>query len=101
MEADARKLYELIWRQFVACQMPSAQYDVTTITVTAADFELKAKGRVLRFDGWTKVQPAQKRKDEEELVLPDVKPGENLQLEQLVPAQHFTKPPAVLAKPVW
>ncbi len=94
MEADARKLYELIWRQFVACQMPSAQYDVTTITVTAADFELKAKGRVLRFDGWTKVQPAQKRKDEEELVLPDVKPGENLRLEQLVPAQHFTKPPA-------
>ncbi|WP_337881408.1 type I DNA topoisomerase [Rheinheimera sp.] len=94
MEADARKLYELIWRQFVACQMPAALYDVTTITVQAGDFELKAKGRVLKFDGWTRVQPAQKRKDEEELELPDVKPGQSLSLQQLYPVQHFTKPPA-------
>ncbi|GAB58596.1 type I DNA topoisomerase [Rheinheimera nanhaiensis] len=94
MEADARKLYELIWRQFVACQMPPALYDVTNISVQAGEFELKAKGRVLRFDGWTKVQPAQKRKDEEENELPDVKPGETLTLAQLHSAQHFTKPPA-------
>lgn len=94
MEADARKLYELIWRQFVACQMPPALYDVTNITVQAGEFELKAKGRVLRFDGWTKVQPAVKRKDEEENELPDVKPGEALTLVQLHSAQHFTKPPA-------
>ena len=94
MEADAKKLYELIWRQFVACQMPNAQYDVTNITVQAGDFELKAKGRVLRFDGWTRVQPAQKRKDEEEKELPDVKVGELLALQQLLPAQHFTKPTA-------
>jgi len=94
MEADARKLYELVWRQFVACQMPPAQYDVTNIIVKAGDFELKAKGRVLRFDGWTKVQPAVKRKDEEDNVLPDVKPGEELTLEQLHSAQHFTKPAA-------
>lgn len=94
MEADARKLYELIWRQFVACQMPPAQYDVTNITVSAADFELKAKGRVLRFDGWTRVQPAVKRKGEEEAELPDVKTGEVLSLQDLIAAQHFTKPPA-------
>lgn len=94
MEADAKKLYELIWRQFVACQMPNALYDVTNITVQAGDFELKAKGRVLRFDGWTRVQPAQKRKDEEEKELPDLKVGEQLKLQQLIPAQHFTKPPA-------
>ncbi len=94
MEADARKLYELIWRQFVACQMPPALYDVTNISVRAGDFELKAKGRVLRFDGWTRVQPAVKRKDEEENVLPDVKPGEILSLQQLHSAQHFTKPAA-------
>lgn len=94
MEADARKLYELIWRQFVACQMPPALYDVSNIIVKAGDFELKAKGRVLRFDGWTKVQPALKRKDEEDNVLPDVKPGEILSLEQLISAQHFTKPAA-------
>jgi DNA topoisomerase-1 len=94
MEVDAKKLYELIWRQFVACQMPPALYDVTNITVAAGEFELRAKGRVLRFDGWTRVQPAQKRKDEEENELPDLKVGEVLALEQLLPAQHFTKPPA-------
>jgi DNA topoisomerase-1 len=94
MEVDAKKLYELIWRQFVACQMPPALYDVTNITVQAGEFELRAKGRVLRFDGWTRVQPAQKRKDEEENELPDLKVGEVLALEQLLPAQHFTKPPA-------
>lgn len=94
MEADARKLYELIWRQFVACQMPAAQYDVTNITVAASEFELKAKGRVLRFDGWTRVQPAVKRKGEEDSELPDVKAGEILTLDTLDAAQHFTKPPA-------
>jgi DNA topoisomerase-1 len=54
MEADAQKLYQLIWRQFVACQMTPAQYDSTTLTVGAGDFRLKARGRILRFDGWTK-----------------------------------------------
>ncbi|PTB84464.1 DNA topoisomerase I subunit omega, partial [Pseudidiomarina aestuarii] len=57
MERDAQRLYELIWRQFVACQMTPARYDATTLTVTAGDYELKARGRVLRFAGWTKVQP--------------------------------------------
>ncbi|MGI5309274.1 type I DNA topoisomerase [Rheinheimera sp. WS51] len=94
MEADARKLYELIWRQFVACQMPPALYDVTNVIVQAGEFELRAKGRVLRFDGWTKVQPVAKRKGEEDSVLPDVKPGEVLNLQQLNDTQHFTKPTA-------
>jgi len=94
MEADARKLYELIWRQFVACQMPPALYDVTNITVQAGDFELKAKGRVLRFDGWTRVQPQMKRKDDEDAELPNLQVGDPLSLQELLPAQHFTKPPA-------
>ncbi len=42
MEADAQKLYQLIWRQFVACQMTPAQYDSTTLTVGAGDFRLKS-----------------------------------------------------------
>lgn len=54
MEADAQKLYQLIWRQFVACQMTPAQYDSTTLLVSAGDYQLRAKGRTLRFDGWTK-----------------------------------------------
>lgn len=93
MEIDAQKLYQLIWRQFVSCQMPPAQYDSTTLTVKADNFLLKAKGRTLRFDGWTKVQPVL-RKGDEDRVLPVVNVGEILTLEQLLPKQHFTKPPA-------
>ncbi len=93
MEADAQKLYQLIWRQFVACQMMPAQYDSTTLTVAAAGFKLKAKGRTLRFDGWTRVMPAL-RKNDEDRTLPHVAKGETLDLQQLTPSQHFTKPPA-------
>ncbi len=92
MERDAVRLYELIWNQFVACQMVPAEYDVTNITVSAGDFELKAKGRVLRFDGWTRVQPAMKKSNDENIELPDVQVGELLNLKELLPKQHFTKP---------
>ncbi|MEG3768459.1 type I DNA topoisomerase [Alteromonas sp. 14N.309.X.WAT.G.H12] len=94
MERDAQRLYELIWRQFVACQMTNAKYDATTIKVAAGDYELVAKGRVLKFDGWTKVQPQVRKKGEEELLLPDVQKGDILDLKQLDPKQHFTKPVA-------
>ncbi|PVZ84794.1 type I DNA topoisomerase [Serratia sp. S1B] len=93
MEGDAQKLYQLIWRQFVACQMTPAQYDSTTLTVKAGDFQLRAKGRTLRFDGWTKVMPAL-RKGDEDRTLPFVEVGSDLALQKLLPSQHFTKPAA-------
>ncbi|WP_406663191.1 type I DNA topoisomerase [Gallaecimonas sp. GXIMD1310] len=93
VERDAQRLYELIWRQFVACQMTNAVYDVTQLTATAGDYQLKAKGRVQRFDGWTRVQTPMKRKDDDQS-LPNVTVGEALRLETLDPKQHFTKPPA-------
>lgn len=93
MEKDAERLYDLIWRQFVACQMPAAQYDSTTLTVFAGDYELKAKGRILRFDGWLKVLP-QMSKNPEEQELPAVALQEKLTLNTVQPTQHFTKPPA-------
>nr|WP_297349326.1 type I DNA topoisomerase [uncultured Glaciecola sp.] len=92
VERDAQRLYELIWRQFVACQMTPAKYDATTIRVEANGYELTAKGRVLLFDGWTVVQPQIKRKGENELLLPNVKQGDKLKLNELDPKQHFTKP---------
>ncbi|MCC5872488.1 MAG: type I DNA topoisomerase [Gammaproteobacteria bacterium] len=92
MERDAVRLYELIWRQFVACQMPRAEYTSTTITVTAGDFELKLRGRILRFDGYTRVQPLASRGDDDHEV-PDLQVGEALRLIKLDPFQHFTKPP--------
>ncbi|MGL9769314.1 MAG: type I DNA topoisomerase [Sodalis sp. (in: enterobacteria)] len=94
MEADAKKLYELIWRQFIACQMTSAQYDSTTLTITAGNFQLRARARTLHFDGWTKVMPVVLHKGNEDKTLPTVKAGQTLTLIKLLPSQHFTKPPA-------
>ena len=93
MDKDAVRLYDLIWRQFVACQMPAAQYDSTTVTVMAGDYELKAKGRILRFDGWTKILP-QLGKNPEDQILPAVSLNETLALKTVSPSQHFTKPTA-------
>ena len=93
MERDAERLYSLIWQQFVACQMSPAEYTSTTVVVNAADYELRTRGRVIRFDGFTKVLPQLAKKDED-VVLPDMKVGQVLPLIKLNPAQHFTKPPA-------
>lgn len=91
VERDAIRLYELIWRQFVACQMLPAKYLSVTLTVEAGDVELKARGRTMTFEGFTKVMPPAKNDD---TLLPDVKKGEKLLLDKLDPSQHFTKPPA-------
>jgi DNA topoisomerase-1 len=93
MERDAERLYALIWQQFVACQMTPAEYTSTSVVVEAGEYELRARGRVIRFDGFTKVMPLVSKK-EDDGILPDVKVGEELRLHQLLPSQHFTKPPA-------
>ena len=91
MEHDAVRLYDLIRRQFLACQMVPARYLSTRLTVNAGEYELVTKGRVLQFDGYTRVMSARSKSDED-VILPDVSVGESLSLQQLDPSQHFTKP---------
>jgi DNA topoisomerase-1 len=91
MEVDAKKLYQLIWQQFVACQMVPAQFTSTLITVAAGDYEMTVKGRVTRFDGYLAVMPAN-RKGDEDGELPDLQKGDSMSMLVLVPQQHFTKP---------
>jgi DNA topoisomerase I len=91
LERDAIRLYNLIWQQFVACQMPPARYTSTTIDAAAAAYGLRIKGRIMEFDGYIKVFPS---RDDEDVVLPDLKVGDALKLQELEPVQHFTKPPA-------
>jgi DNA topoisomerase-1 len=90
MESDAVRLYSLIWQYFVACQMPPARYLSSSITIAAAEFEMRTKGRIMQFDGYLKVMPSK----DEDVVLPDVEVGSKLVLEKLDPLQNFTKPPA-------
>lgn len=93
MERDAERLYALIWQQFVACQMTPAEFTSTSIVVSAGKFELRVRGRVIRFDGFMRVQPTGGKK-EDDVVLPDLKVGDTLELQKLDPKQHFTKPTA-------
>ncbi|GAB5498200.1 MAG: type I DNA topoisomerase [Pseudohongiellaceae bacterium] len=89
MEQDAVRLYNLIWQYFVACQMPPAKYLSSTLTIGAEQFELRTKGRIMKFDGYLKVMQSK----EEDVVLPDVKVDDTLKLNKLDPHQNFTKPP--------
>jgi DNA topoisomerase-1 len=92
LERDQERMYDLIWRQFVACQMTRAEYLSTNLTIRGADYELKTRGRILVFDGYTAVQPPGGRTSETNITLPDVEVGDRLDLVQLDPKQHFTKP---------
>ena len=91
MEEEAKRLYDMIWQQFVASQMVPARFNSTTVKVQAGDYELRARGRVMQFDGFLRAIPALRSQGDVEL--PDVAVGEALKLLQLVPQQHFTKPP--------
>ncbi|MDL5400801.1 DNA topoisomerase, partial [Escherichia coli] len=68
------KLYDLIWRRFVSCQMSASVYDETTIDVVEGVYMLRASGQILKFDGWRKVAPIKKGEDEV-VALPNVEKG--------------------------
>lgn len=91
---DEAKLYNLIWQRTLASQMAVAEFEQTKINIQAqkTDALLRASGRVLVFDGFTKVYPPQSK--EEAPLLPDVAAKENLTLIDVAGEQHFTQPPA-------
>jgi len=89
MSKDQYLLYRLIWNRFVATQMANAKIEVTDVSVAAGDSILQAKGRRILFDGHLKLTPSN-GKDQ---ILPELKEGQELELVELTPSQHFTKPP--------
>ena len=89
-DKDGSRLYDLIHKRFIACQMADARYENTSLKVEAGGFTLEAKGRVLLFDGYTKVLDNNSSKDLVELPL--MEQGENLATEKIHSSQHFTKP---------
>ena len=88
------KLYDLVWRRFVACQMKPARWDVTNLDIVAetsiGKCWYKATGRVLVFDGFSKIWPTSSNGQQ----LPAVKAGQSLAVVDIRSEQHFTKPPA-------
>jgi DNA topoisomerase I len=89
IDRDSQRLYDLIRNQVLACQMKEAIVLNSEITVAAGDYTLKATGKAMKFDGWTRVIPYSK-----DVILPQVKVGDKLDLIKLDPLQHFTKPEA-------
>jgi DNA topoisomerase-1 len=98
LEADQYKLYELVWRRFVASQMSPAVYDTTTIDFEVGKYLFRATGSVVLFDGYH-VLYREGREAEEGLTLedlapvPPLKPGEQAKVLKVTPSQHFTEPP--------
>jgi len=89
---DMTKLYELIWKRTVACQMNPAIFDQQTVDVSAKNYLFRATGQILKFDGFLKVYSG--KLNEKDVRLPELAEGENLDLIKLTPSQHFTQPPA-------
>jgi len=84
------KLYNLIWRRFTASQMAKAVFDSTAVDIKAGEYTFRANGITMKFDGFLKIYPTKF----EEVTLPLVTVNEILDLKELKPEQHFTKPPA-------
>jgi DNA topoisomerase-1 len=100
LDAAGRKLYELIWRRFVASQMTQSIYDETAIDVKAGQsaqeagrYLLRASGQIMKFDGWRAVMPS-KSMEETPVILPEVAKDETLDLMKVSSLQKFTQPPA-------
>lgn len=89
LSADQFKLYNLIWRRFVASFMTPAVFDTVRADIVAAQYVFRATGSVLKFPGFYAVWPH----EEDEKSLPSLSVNEVLDLHQLKPEQHFTQPP--------
>ena len=90
LSADQFKLYQLIWRRFVASFMAPAVFDTVRADINAAAYVFRASGSTVKFPGFYAVWP---REDDAE-TLPPLATGEPLDLRTLTPDQHFTQPPA-------
>jgi DNA topoisomerase I len=90
LSADEFKLYDLIWRRFVASRMAPAVYDQTQVEIEGADYVFRANGSVLAFDGFYKIWP---REENGEADLPELADGEDLDYHGIKPEQHFSQPP--------
>ena len=106
LTADQFRLYDLIWRRFVASQMPNAIFESTSVLVSAESevrlpagsrtseispkYTFQAKGSVLKFDGFLKIYPMK----QEDALLPELKKGQELKAKEIKSEEHQTQPPA-------
>ena len=90
---EEKKLYELIWQQFIGSQLPDAEYLATNAKINLDEYIFSATGREVVFDGYTRVVKS-KSDDPDSLILPSLQNGQVLMLKELDNKQKYTKPPA-------
>ncbi len=98
LSADQFKLYELIWRRFMASQMAAAIFDTTTVNFDMGRYLFRSTGSVMKFAGYQALyQETREQGDakalEDEQALPALSEGENVPVRKIEPSQHFTEPP--------
>ena len=89
---EEKRLYQLIWQQYISSQMPDAEYLSTSAKINVGEYTFSAKGREIVFDGYTKISQPFKSDDDD--ILPPLEEGEILKLNEVNLDQKFTKPPA-------
>ncbi|HKL45369.1 MAG TPA: type I DNA topoisomerase [Roseovarius sp.] len=97
-DADQRKLYDLIWKRTLACQMEGARLERTTVDIGSRDdqVELRATGQVVLFDGFLRIYEEgrdDQAVDDDDKRLPQITQGEPAEKRGVTPEQHFTQPP--------
>ena len=90
LSSDQFKLYDLIWRRFVAAFMAPAVFDTLRVDIAAAAFIFRTNGTTLKFPGFYAVWP----REQDGTILPALHEGDALDLHKMTPEQHFTQPPA-------
>ncbi len=91
LSPDEYRLYELIWRRFLASQMVPARYEVTRVEISAGPWKLTAQGRRILHPGFLALYQTEEEKSS---LLPELREGDLLEPLKIEPHQHFTKPPA-------
>ena len=93
LSKDQFKLYSLIWNRFVASQMAPAKFKSVNAVIENGEYDFKAVGSKMLFDGFLKIYSSAKD-DEEDRLLPDMSKGEELKAVNVEGQQNFTQPPA-------
>ena len=90
---DQYNLYKLIWNRFIASQMAPAKFKAVNAVIANGDYDFKAVGSKLLFDGFLKIYNSTKEKEEDK-ILPELIEGEELKASGVTGEQNFTQPPA-------
>ncbi len=98
LEKDEYRLYDLIWKRAIACQMAQARLDRVSVDIEAEDYMFRATGQTVKFAGFIEVylegrDHKEEEEDNSERFLPELKKGEHPECKKLESNQHFTKPP--------